>query len=355
MKDAIDFAELGLLPDPLVRAGMRRLMARRLAQHQDTPSSARTQAFRALVQQMRSSPIAVHTQDANAQHYEVPAAFFAQHLGPRLKYSSCWFERGTESLAQGEEAMLRVYAQRAQLDALHPGDTVLDLGCGWGSLSLWLAERYPHLQIVGLSNSVGQREHIEARARELGLTNLRVFTGNIATIELPQELLESGFARIMSIEMFEHMRNHAALLAKLRGWLRDDGKLFVHIFAHPTMAYLYEVADRSDWMTQHFFLGGMMPSEHLLAQYQDDLKLVDQWWVDGTHYQRTAELWLQNLDERRQQLRTLLRPCYGEDTDRWLQRWRMFYMAVAEFFGYAHGSEWGVAHYLFEPRAPRQP
>ena len=279
MMFALDWAEAGLLPDAVIRAGMRRLMAQRLAAHHDMPLSRRTAEFRAFVDQLKSSPIAIHTADANAQHYEVPAQFFHQHLGPRLKYSCCWYERGTETLAQAEEAMLRIYAQRAQLDDLPAGARVLDLGCGWGSLSLWLAEKYPHLQIVGFSNSHGQREFIEGRARERGFANLRIVTGNVATDPMPADALQQGFDRVISIEMFEHMRNYQLLLKKVRGWMKDDAKLFVHIFAHPTLAYPYEVKDKSDWMTQYFFLGGIMPNEHLLAQFQDDVKLVNQWWV----------------------------------------------------------------------------
>ncbi|MBH1987152.1 MAG: class I SAM-dependent methyltransferase [Burkholderiales bacterium] len=350
MMFAIDWAENGLLPDAVIRAGMRRLMAQRLAAHHDQPLSRRTAVFRAFVDELKSSPIAIHTVDANVQHYEVPAKFFHQHLGPRLKYSCCWYERGNETLAQAEEAMMRLYAERAQLDALPAGARVLDLGCGWGSLSLWLAERYPHLQVVGFSNSHGQREFIEGQARERGLPNLRIVTGNVATDPMPADALQAGFDRVLSIEMFEHMRNYQLLLKKVRGWMKDDAKLFVHIFAHPTLAYPYEVKDKSDWMTQYFFLGGIMPSEHLLAQFQDDVKLVNQWWVDGTHYQKTAEHWLQGMDGNQAAVLATFKQCYGDDAERWVQRWRMFYMAVAEFFGYQHGSEWGVAHYLFEAR-----
>ena len=347
---AIEWAENGLLPDTVIRAGMRRLMAQRLAAHHDQPPSRRTAAFRDFVAELKNSPIAIHTHDANVQHYEVPAQFFHLHLGPRLKYSCCWYERGNETLAQAEEAMMRIYAERAQLDKLKAGDRVLDLGCGWGSLSLWLAEHYPHLDIVGFSNSHGQREFIEGRARERGFQNLRIVTGNVATDPMPADALKGGFNRVMSIEMFEHMRNYQLLLKKVRGWMTDDAKLFVHIFAHPTLAYPYEVKDKSDWMTQYFFLGGIMPNEHLLAQFQDDMKLVDQWWVDGTHYQKTAEHWLQGMDSNKAAVLAPFQQCYGDDAERWVQRWRMFYMAVAEFFGYQHGSEWGVTHLLFDAR-----
>ena len=350
MIDAINWAEQGLLPDGLIRTGMRRLMAQRLAEHHAKPVSQRTAEFRQFLAEMRASPIAINTQDANEQHYEVPAEFFDLHLGPRRKYSCCWYETGRESLAQAETAMLRIYAQRARLDELPAGARVLDLGCGWGSLSLWLAEHYPHLEVVGLSNSNGQREFILREAKRLGLGNLRICTGNVAEFEFPADVLLSGFDRVMSIEMFEHMRNHEALLAKVRRWMTPEALLFVHIFAHPTLCYPYEVKDRSDWMTQYFFLGGIMPNEHLLTQHQNDVQLVDQWWVDGGHYQQTAEHWLEGMDQKKAAIMPIFRDAYGHDAERWFQRWRMFYMAVAEFFGYQHGSEWGVAHYLFDAR-----
>ncbi|NBU12507.1 MAG: class I SAM-dependent methyltransferase, partial [Betaproteobacteria bacterium] len=286
----IQMAERGRLPDWLLRIGMRRMMRARLDEPTARWPHLRAAQFRDWLAELRASPIAINTSDANVQHYEVPAEFFHAHLGPRLKYSCCWYETGRETLAEAEEAMLAIYAERAQLK---DGMRILDLGCGWGSLSLWLAERYPNSQIVGLSNSHGQREFITARAAERGYDNLTIYTGNVVDFEFNADQLGGGFDRVMSIEMFEHMRNYGLLLAKIRGWLKDDGKLFVHIFAHPTLSYPYEVRDGSDWMTQYFFLGGIMPSEHLLAHFQDDLRIVDQWWVDGRHYQQTSEHWLQ--------------------------------------------------------------
>ncbi|NCA24748.1 MAG: class I SAM-dependent methyltransferase, partial [Betaproteobacteria bacterium] len=292
----IQMAERGRLPDWLLRIGMRRMMRARLDEPTARWPHLRAAQFRDWLAELRASPIAINTSDANVQHYEVPAEFFHAHLGPRLKYSCCWYETGRETLAEAEEAMLAIYAERAQLK---DGMRILDLGCGWGSLSLWLAERYPNSQIVGLSNSHGQREFITARAAERGYDNLTIYTGNVVDFEFSADQLGGGFDRVMSIEMFEHMRNYGLLLAKIRGWLKDDGKLFVHIFAHPTLSYPYEVRDGSDWMTQYFFLGGIMPSEHLLAHFQDDLRIVDQWWVDGRHYQQTSEHWLQGMDGAR--------------------------------------------------------
>lgn len=353
--NVIDLCERGLVPDALARYGMRRLIARRLAEESAGDPAARHAQF---ARELRASPIAIHTQDANAQHYEVPAEFFRLHLGPRLKYSCCVYDGPGTTLAQAEEATLALCAQRA---GLADGQRILDLGCGWGSLALWLAQQYPRAQIVALSNSGGQREFIEARARERGFSNLRVLTGNIAEFDpsiraADAALLGTGmpeweFDRILSVEMFEHMRNYQALLAKLARWLAPDGKLFVHVFAHRTLAYPFEVKDGSDWMSRYFFTGGLMPSARLLGEFQDDLALEQQWWIDGTQYERTANDWLAGMDARRDQILAVFRAGYGaQEAALWFQRWRMFYMAVAELFGYRGGAEWGVAHYRFARR-----
>jgi cyclopropane-fatty-acyl-phospholipid synthase len=351
--NVIDLCERGLVPDALARFGMRRLVAQRLQEEAAGDVAGR---HRALVQQLRESPVAIHTQDANVQHYEVPAEFFRLHLGPRLKYSCCWYDAADTTLAQAELAMLELYLQRAQLA---DGQRILDLGCGWGSLSLWLAQRLPGARITALSNSHGQRAFIEQRAREQGITNLRVVTANVAEFDPSQRaadaaLLGTGFAdgfvfdRVVSIEMFEHMRNYATLLAKVACWLAPGGRLFVHIFAHRELAYPFEVRDGSDWMSRHFFTGGLMPSRQLLGEFGDDLRLAQQWWVDGTHYERTANDWLAGMDAQRDEILAVFRGAYGVEAERWFQRWRMFYMAVAELFGFRDGREWGVGHYLFD-------
>lgn len=343
--NVIEMCERGWIPDGLARFGMRRLIAQRLAQESAGDAAARHAGF---VRELRASPIAIHAQDANAQHYEVPAEFFRLHLGPRLKYSCCVYADAATTLAQAEEATLELCAQRA---GLADGQRILDLGCGWGSLALWLAARYPRAQVVALSNSAGQRAFIEARARERGLANLNVLTGNIAEFEPPSDGPQWNFDRILSVEMFEHMRNYQLLLAKLSRWLRPDGQLFVHVFAHRTLAYPFEVKDGTDWMSRYFFTGGLMPSARLLGEFQDDLRLEQQWWIDGTHYERTANDWLAGMDARRAEILEVFRAGYGpEQAALWLQRWRMFYMAVAELFGYHGGAEWGVAHYRFARR-----
>ncbi|SAK88816.1 cyclopropane-fatty-acyl-phospholipid synthase [Caballeronia arationis] len=344
----IDWCERGRIPDSLVRLGMRQLIRRRLADESAGDDEARAQRFTRLVDELRASPIAIETHAANAQHYEVPAEFFRAHLGPHLKYSCCLYREGTMTLAEAERAMFALYATRARLA---DGQRILDLGCGWGSLSMWLAERYPRARIVALSNSRGQREFIEARAAERGLSNLRVVTGDVVDFEFDPALLGEGFDRILSVEMFEHMKNYRLLLKRVAGWMRDDAKLFVHVFAHRTLAYHFEVKDGSDWMSKYFFTGGTMPSESLLLYFQDDLAIDRHWCVSGTHYERTANDWLVNLDAARSRLLPLLIQTYGPaDAPRWFQRWRMFYMAVAELFGFRSGEEWGVAHYLFTRR-----
>ena len=337
--NVIDLCERGYIPDSLSRFGMRRLIAQRLADESSGDTGAR---YRALVDELRLSPVAVHTDAANEQHYEVPAEFFRLHLGPRLKYSSALYGPGAATLSAAEEAMLETCALRAQVT---DGLRILDLGCGWGSLSLWLAEKFPNAQVVGLSNSQGQRTFIEARAAERGLKNLKIYTGNVVDFDFPAE--EGAFDRVMSVEMFEHMRNYQSLLSKVACWLKPGGKLFVHIFAHRRLAYPFEVRDGSDWMSQYFFTGGLMPSADLLGEFQQDLKLRERWWVDGTHYERTANDWLKGMDARKAEIMQVFTEAYGKDAALWFQRWRMFYMAVAELFGYRAGSEWGVAHHLF--------
>jgi cyclopropane-fatty-acyl-phospholipid synthase len=347
----IRLCEDGWLPDGMVRAGMRRLIRQRLVDEGRDDGELCARRLDALIDELRASPIAIATDVANTQHYEMPASFFAAHLGPHLKYSCCLYPRGTETLAQAEEAMLELYAQRAELA---DGQRILDLGCGWGSLSLWLAARYPKSSIVALSNSRGQRAFIEAQAARKGLNNLTVVTCDIADAGIAGIAgmpADGSFDRVLSIEMFEHVKNYGALLARIAGWMCPGGRLFVHLFAHRMLAYHFEVRDRSDWMSKYFFTGGTMPSETLLLNFQDDLRVARRWWVSGSHYACTANAWLARLDAVRASVMPTLVETYGaRDAARWFQRWRMFYMAVAELFGYEHGNEWGVAHYLFEKR-----
>ena len=347
--NVIDLCEKGLIPDSLSRWGMRQLMKRRLIDEANQDGEVRSQRFNAFVDELRASPIAVETGAANEQHYEVPAAFFHSHLGPRLKYSCAYYPNGNETLAQAEDKMFALYAERAEL---RDGMRILDLGCGWGSLSLWLAEKYPNAQIVGLSNSNGQREFIQKRARERGYKHLTILTGNIVSFDFPIAGIEAGFDRVMSIEMFEHMKNYGLLLEKVSRWMKPDARLFIHIFVHKLLAYHFEVKGEDDWMSKYFFTGGTMPSENLLLHFQDHVKIERQWWVDGRHYEKTSNHWLAGMDANKDAILAIFKDGYGEkDAAVWVQRWRMFYLAVAELFGYANGNEWGVGHYLFSKRA----
>ena len=332
----------GLVPEPALRAGIRAICALRLREQRNGVEEEQAR-HQALVASLRGSEIAIETAAANAQHYEVPPAFFQAVLGPHLKYSSCYWPDGVSELGAAEAAMLELTAERAQLA---DGQDVLDLGCGWGSFSLWAAARFRTSRITAVSNSRPQREYIEAQAAARGLTNLTVRTSDVRTLLLPAR----AFDRVVSVEMFEHMRNYELLLRRIADWLRPDGALFVHVFAHRRHAYPFEDAGRSDWMAREFFTGGLMPSAQLLHHFQHDMRIVDEWHLAGTHYARTAEAWYQNLMTRRPQVMAAFADAYGAEAGRRFQRWRVFFLACAELFGYARGREWIVAHYRFVPR-----
>jgi cyclopropane-fatty-acyl-phospholipid synthase len=336
---AIGWTEQGLVPDRLVRLGIRRLLRERLAEHGDgMQRAARTRAFIATMQDAELAPMA---DKANAQHYELPAAFFGHVLGAHRKYSSAYWGTSDATLDQAEAAALSLTCERA---GLADGQQVLELGCGWGSLSLWMAQRYPASSITALSNSNGQRLCIEAEARRRGLHNLRVITQDINCFETGER-----FDRIVSVEMFEHLRNWPQAFAKVSRWLAPQGRFFMHVFAHEGAPYPFVARDDSDWMSRYFFSGGMMPSDDLATRCQDSLQLCQHWRWDGTHYQRTADAWLRNMDLHQHTLRPLLAATYGNEAAIWWHRWRMFFMSVAELFGYGGGRHWGVSHYLFEP------
>lgn len=328
--------EKKLVPDTLVRFQIRRLLKQRIYQERSSDQSR-------FVELMKTAPIAVETNAANEQHYEVPARFFEYVLGKHLKYSCAYFETGSESLDEAELAMLDLTCSRAELK---DGQDILELGCGWGSLSLFMAERYPNAQILGVSNSNSQREFILARAIERGLKNLEIIT-----CDMNQFHSKKNFDRVVSVEMFEHMRNVEALLNRIDSWLKDDGKLFVHIFTHREFAYLFEDNDASDWMARHFFTGGMMPSHDLYSKLKSGLEIEQNWVVSGLHYARTSELWLENMDKHELEIRKIFADTYGKDqVSRWWARWRVFFMACAELWNFHDGAEWQVSHYRFRKR-----
>ena len=336
----LGWAERGWLPDALVRHGIRRMCEQRLADEHGSGIEDAATRFQRVIDALRASPIAIHTDAANRQHYELPPAFFAHCLGSRLKYSACYYPNGDESLDQAETAMLELYGQRAELA---DDQDILELGCGWGSLTLWMAQRYPGARITAVSNSVPQREYIQAQCRQRGLHNVRVLTEDANRLQLAP----GSFDRCVSVEMFEHMRNYETLMARIAAWLRPSGKLFVHIFCHRSLMYPFETAGQDNWMGRHFFTGGLMPSADTLLWFQRDLWVEQAWQLDGRHYQKTADHWLARQDANREAITRILRDAYGDAASLWFQRWRMFWMSCAEMFGYANGQEWLVAHYRF--------
>ncbi|MFZ4575653.1 MAG: SAM-dependent methyltransferase [Phycisphaerales bacterium] len=343
MKAALAMMERGLLPRWIIRVGVKRLLAQRLSDERRGGIEAEDERRRAFLREMEASPLAIHTKDANEQHYEVPTEFFRFCLGPRMKYSSGYWPRGVTSLAGAEEAMLDLYAQRGEL---RDGQHVLELGCGWGSLSLWMAEKYPNSRITAVSNSRTQREYIETQAKQRGLTNLR-----IVTCDMNSFVPEGDFDRVVSVEMFEHMRNWRLLFSRIAGWLRPGGKLFFHIFTHGDITYPFVAANDDDWMARHFFTGGMMPADDLPLNFQDHLALEDRWRVDGRHYGKTARAWLDNMDANRGRIEPILASVYGaSNTTMWRVRWEVFFIACEELWNYAGGGEWLVSHYRFAKR-----
>lgn len=336
-----DVLSLDLLPTSVLRFGVKNAVAQKHRIESSGSNSMRREKLMRFVEELKSGPIAIEEERANEQHYELPAEFFKLVLGPQKKYScGLWLSNG-ETLESAELNMLELYCERADL---RDGQSIMELGCGWGSLCLHLAKKFSNSKITALSNSATQRQFIEEEAQRLGLNNLRVITANVAQFETDEK-----FDRIVSIEMFEHMKNYEKLLHKVSNWLTLDGLLFIHIFTHREFAYHFEAQDESDWLAKHFFAGGTMPSDSLLLYFQDDLKLVKHWVVNGTHYEKTANAWLSNLTHNKAQVLQTFSAVYGrQNAVKWFVYWKLFFLACAELWGFREGNEWFVSHYLFQ-------
>jgi cyclopropane-fatty-acyl-phospholipid synthase len=334
---AVGAAERMPLPDSVMRAGIAALVGRTARRLRAAPADAEG----AFAEAMRDHPIALFPVDANAQHYEVPPGFFEKVLGPRLKYSCCLYPQAGTTLDEAEAFAL---AETATHAGLADGQDILELGCGWGSLTLWMAERYPASRIVAVSNSHPQREYIEVAAARRGLLNVEVITADMNAFSTSRR-----FDRVVSVEMFEHMSNWPKLLANIHGWLRPDGRLFLHVFSHQATPYRFDHTDKADWIAQHFFTGGIMPSHNLIGHVASSFELEADWRWSGTHYQRTALDWLRRFDTEAAEIQLVLRDTYSADWALWRRRWRLFFLATAGLFGANRGDEWGVSHYRLRP------
>ncbi|MFK4050484.1 SAM-dependent methyltransferase [Acinetobacter venetianus] len=340
---SLKLVESGLVPDQAIRAAIRALSKKRLIQEGRYDPEQGAQRYMDVLNMLKHSEIAIETDKANEQHYELPTAFFQAVLGERLKYSACFFPHDKTSLDEAEECALRIYSDRAQLN---DGQSILELGCGWGSLTLWMAEQYPNAKITAVSNSATQRQYILAEAEKRGLNNIEVLTCDVNVLELQ----ENSFDRVVSVEMFEHVRNYQRLFAKIQSWLKPDGLLWCHIFCHRFLHYPFEIKSEYDWMSRYFFTGGLMPATSTFLHFQEHLELERHWQWSGTHYEKTANAWLENMDRNSEQLKPLFEQVYGQDAEAWWQRWRIFFMACAELFGFEQGQEWVVGHFLFKKK-----
>ncbi len=332
--------EKNKVPDFALRLGIRKLLKERLHQEKKETDELQQAHLMNLIAELKESPIAINTAEANEQHYEVPTAFYKFCLGSNLKYSSGYWNEGVLDIDTSENDMLEITCSRAELT---DGQDILELGCGWGSLSLYMAKKYPQSSITAVSNSKTQKIYIDEQAQLRGIKNLTIITVNINDFTI-----EKKFDRVVSVEMFEHMRNYQKLMHKIADCLKINGKLFVHIFTHKDFAYKFEVLDETDWMSKYFFTGGIMPCDDLLLYFNEHLSIEKHWHVSGLHYSKTSESWLQNMDKNKSQIMPLFESTYGKDQAvKWWVYWRLFFMACAELWGYNNGEEWIVSHYLF--------
>lgn len=335
--------EKNLIPDFLIRLGIRSLLRDRLEEENKGSLEKNQEHLNSYIESLKKSPVAVNTKEANEQHYEVPTEFYTYVLGKRMKYSGGLWNDGVKTLDVSEEDMLALSVKRAEIQN---GHSILELGCGWGSLSLYLAEKFPKSKVVGVSNSKTQKEYIDSIAKQKGFKNLQIITK-----DMNEFTIKDKFDRIVSVEMLEHMKNYQVLFKRISDFLKPEGKFFIHIFTHKTFAYPFEVRDETDWMAKYFFTGGMMPSHDLFLHFQDDLSIEKQWTVDGTHYGKTSEAWLSNMDKNKSKIIPIFEKTYGkENVTKWWVYWRVFFMACAELWDYDNGQEWIVSHYLFRKK-----
>lgn len=335
----INIVEKGIIPDGLIKVKIRNLLKQRLRDERKNFN------LHKLISELKESPIAIETKAANDQHYELPASFFDKVLGKYLKYSCGYWDDTIDSLDKAEKKMLELTISRAELK---DGQDILELGCGWGSLSIYMAQKFSNAKITAVSNSNSQREYITAKAQKLGITNLTIITADMNDFTTNLK-----FDRVVSVEMFEHMRNYQELLYRINNFLKPAGKLFVHIFSHTKLAYKFEVKDSSDWMSKYFFTGGIMPSEKLFDHFQDHLYIENRWHMNGTHYQKTADAWLSRMDNKKSEILPIFESTYGlNNAKKWWVYWRIFFLACSELWGYQNGNEWSISHYLFSKRNP---
>ena len=337
----LSLVEKNIIPDSLIRFKIRQLLRLRLKEESVGNNESRQERFMNLLDELKSSPIAVNTTDANEQHYEVPTEFYRMVMGKHLKYSCGYWKHKNTSQDASEEDMLELTCERAELKE---GQDILELGCGWGSLSLFMAARYTQSKIIAVSNSKTQKEYIDSQAKDRGLKNIEVITVDINNFETDKK-----FDRVVSVEMFEHMRNYQKLLNKVNRFLKEQGKLFVHIFSHKELAYKFEVKDDTDWMSKYFFTGGIMPSDHLFHYFNEDMVVKKHWRVNGQHYEKTSNNWLSRMDENKEKIMPIFKETYGAGEEvKWWVYWRLFFMSCAELWAFKEGEEWIVSHYLFE-------
>ena len=328
----LSLAESGFIPDALIKIAARYISNRRLNEQSDDENKDK------IISVLSRGVVAEKTHNANEQHYEVPPEFFNYVLGTNLKYSCSLFD-DADSLDDAEESMLKLYIDRADIK---DGHEVLDLGCGWGSFSLYVAERYPDINITSVSNSSDQIAYIKNEAHEKGLSNIKAFRMDVNNLELNKK-----FDRIVSIEMFEHLRNYKLILNYLNHALKPDGKLFIHIFCHKKLTYLYEMKNNFDWMTKYFFQGGIMPSKDIFQYFEDELEIINQWDINGNHYSKTCKAWLNNHYKNKKKILDIFEKHYDEPKI-WFNRWRIFFLSCEAFFALNNGREYFVAHYLFK-------